>query len=138
MKANTFVKVALFLVALTALFYWQDVWAWVSAKSAVELAGDILGFALKWFYLALLAFLLTTIPHYIKPWLRVWRKKKRQERRHYRFDHDQLPTTPKAPRFDANRVLASILAGQLGMTGNQRVSRQTNPPPEETHIELRF
>jgi hypothetical protein len=94
-------KIALFLVAFTALLYWREVWGWVSAKTWNELAGDILGFALKWFYLAIFGFLANTIPHYVTPWLKLLRRKGqmqlRQSRHIRRFSrkasHPETSTT---------------------------------------------
>jgi hypothetical protein len=133
MKAETFVKIGAALAFVTALLFWQDVWTWVSNKPPLELAGEILGFCLKWFYLALMAFLLATLPHYVRPWLKVFRRngqmRLRQVRRDQRFGGSASQQV-KAPRFDANKALLALLSKQAGVQRISGSAMPTQPPPE--------
>lgn len=142
MKAITFVKIALFLVTLTALIYWQDVWAWVSAKSAAELAGDILGFALKWFYLAIFGFLAATLPHYVTPWLKLARLNGRRKLRAARRNQGgmQVEARTTMPRTNKNEALVWLMGqmakGKPSPLPPQRSALREGAKPEE--IQLRF
>ena len=113
MRAQTFVKVALVLVALTGLLFWRDVWAWVDGKSSMELAGDILGFALKWFYLAIFGFLAATLPHYVTPWLKLARLNGRRKLRDARrgCGHGQkVEARTTMPRMNKNEALLWMMS----------------------------
>lgn len=72
-NSKIFVKAALALVIIAVLVYWREVWAWADAKTWDELTADILGFVLKWFFLAIFGFLAATIPHYVTPYLKLFR-----------------------------------------------------------------
>jgi hypothetical protein len=97
MKAKTFVNIALLLVGIAVLIYWREVWQWVSAKTWDELARDIIGFCLKWFYLAIFGWLAVTIPHYLKPWLKLARVNGRQRLKAIRRGRS-VQTTTKTPK----------------------------------------
>jgi len=108
MKAETFVKIGVGLAFVTALLFWQEVWGWVDGKESMEIAQEIIGFALKWFYLALLAFLAASVPHYIKPWLRAFRRRGQAQ---YKRTKRNNRTAQQAPRQRApNLKLADRLA----------------------------
>lgn len=136
MNAKTIVKAALFLVAITALFYWQEIWAWVSAKTWSELTGDILGFVLKWFFLAIFGFLTATLPHYVAPWLKLFRHngrmKLRQMREVRRFEGSQVFKPPSTPTL--LRTLLALLSKQ---TGVKEVKQATDTQPQ-SEIKLDF
>jgi hypothetical protein len=143
MKAITFVKIALVLVALTALLYWQDVWAWVSAKSAFELAGDILGFVLKWFFIGLFGFLAATLPHYVTPWLKLARlngRRKLRAARRDRWHGQQVDARVKIPRMNKNEALVWMMSqmakGNPSSRPTQRSALREGAKPED--IQLRF
>jgi len=143
MNIKTIVKIALFLVAITVLLYWRDVWGWVSAKTWSELAETILGFALKYFYLALFGWLAVTIPHYLNPWLKLARmngRRKLRAARRSRNDGLQVEARTTMPRMNKNEAIAWMVS--------QMAKSQTIPSPRArnasrldesgTDIQLRF
>lgn len=144
MKAITFVKIALLLVELTALIYWQDVWAWVSAKTWSELAGDILGFALKWFYLAIFGWLAVTIPHYLNPWLKLARVNGRRKLRAARRDggrsSHQVEARTTMPRTNKNQALVWMMSQMAKDNPSPRPPKTNGAFGEGTkdEIHLRF
>ena len=122
---KTFLKFAIVLVFATALFYWREVWAWVSAKTWEELSGDILGFILKWFFLAVFAFIAANVPHYIEPWLKLARmqgRKRLQASRRRRNPRAAMETGHPMPRVNKDRLLLA-LAGELADKNQRRGGR---------------
>ena len=139
MNAKTIVRIALGLVFVAALFYWRDVWGWVSAKTWDELAGDILGFCLKWFYLAIFGWLAMTIPHYIKPWLKLARVKRRNMLRAARRGQP-IEARVTMPKVNKNEALAWMM-NQMARTNASPRSPQTRSAfgeRAEDEIQLRF
>lgn len=140
MKAETFVKIGLALAFVTALLFWKDVWAWVDSKPPLELAQDVFGFALKRFYLGFLAFLVATIPHYIKPWLKLarlnGRRKLRAARRGYPQQVEARVTMPKVNRNEALVWMASQMAKANPSPRTSQRSAVREGPSDD--IQLRF
>jgi hypothetical protein len=107
MKAIKIINIALVLVMVAALFYWREVWGWVSAKTWNELAGDIIGFCLKWFFLAIFGWLAVQIPHYVSPWLKLARLNGRRKLKEARRGRgQQVEARVTMPRMSKNEALA--------------------------------
>jgi hypothetical protein len=143
MKADTFVKIGLVLAFVTALLFWQDVWAWIDSKPPMELALDVIGFALKWFYLALLAFLAASVPHYIKPWLKLTRlngRRRLKAARRGRWHGQPVEARVKMPRMNRNEALVWMMSQMAKSNPSPRPSQTKGAFGEgaKDEIHLRF
>lgn len=121
---KTAVKIAVFLALLTALLYWRVVWAWVNSMTPMELAKELMGFSLKWFFLATLTFLAANLPHYLKPWLRLVRK---NGRRRYKDSAGQRVSEAAGRRVSgqqAERMALMALAQQNGVGSVRQEPKQ--------------
>lgn len=127
MKVPMFVKAAMAVLLLVALVYWREIWAWVDAKTWSELSGDILGFVLKWFYLAIFGFLAATLPHYIMPWLKLLRRNGNRRLRRARRNSHHHPVTNDR-KLNVNQAVLNFLLRKSGVEKNPPTSSHEDRP----------
>ena len=123
MKAKIIIKFALLLVFVTAMFYWRDVWAWVSAKTWDELTADIIGFVLKWFFLAIFGWLAVQVPHYIEPWLKLTRLNGRKSLKAARrgVEGRRLKVEgPQTPKVNKDALLMAFIEREMDQSRKGR------------------
>ena len=121
-------KCTLFVLVITGIVYRVDLWAWVSSMSVSERSDFAAGFLLKWIVLALLFYGAATLPHYVKPYLELFRRRGIAKVKNYR--KAQAPVRP--PRTNPRENFATQLLTRMLFKQNPPIqrSRQNNPQDE--------
>ncbi len=127
-------EMLIFLVGLctiTALVFWRDVAAWITAMTPGEAVDFIMTFALKAVVLAILSWLMYHAPEFIRPWLKLRRQTFRQKQKMTRRGLGMQSTAPRAPRLNKDQALL-WMANQLQRqtsTGTPKPTSAGNEPP---------
>jgi hypothetical protein len=137
MKTKNIINIALGLVFIACIYYWREVWGWVGAKTWDELAADIIGFCLKWFYLAIFGWLAVQVPHYVTPWLKLARLSGRRRLKAARRGNGQpVEARTTMPRMNKNQAL--LWMASLTNSNPASIPSQKHVGARDDDIHLRF
>jgi len=131
--ASGLAKCALFVLAIIGIVYRDAVWAWVDGKSISELSELTAGFLIKWVVLGFLFYAAATLPHYVKPYLELFRLKGITKVKTYR-KKTPVPSQ-KVPAQRGN--FAEQLLTRMYLKQNPPQYRQPQKDPRN-EIKLRF
>jgi uncharacterized membrane protein YcjF (UPF0283 family) len=135
MKAamKNFMIVLTIILLIAVVLFWREVWGIFAGMSVLEAMNTIVTFILHVAVATIAVYALTLIPEYVMPWLKVFKIKQRQARKARR--HGRIPEpTVKAPRLNANSMLISLLARQMGVSKNHKSVQYEEPP--SIHLDL--
>jgi hypothetical protein len=111
---RTEIKILLITMAIVTLtIYWRDVLAAVDGMTPLEIAEFLWMVTVKATVLAILAWIASTLPHIIKPWLRLFRRRGRQAWRsgpNAQWQKTQEPRLPRLPRLTAEQKFWLMMA----------------------------
>jgi hypothetical protein len=129
---NAMIVLSILLMIAVALF-WKQVWGIFAGMSVLEAMNTIVTFILHVAVATIAAYAAMLIPEYIKPWMQALRWKQRQARKARR--HGRIPEqATRAPRLNANSLLISLLARQMGASNNRTPVQREDPP--SIHLDL--
>lgn len=129
---NAVIVLAIILMIAAALF-WRQVWGIFAGMTVLEAMNTIVTFILHVAVATIAAYAAMLIPEYIKPWMQALQWKQRQARKARR--HGRMPEpTARAPRLNANSMLMSLLAKQMGVSNNRTPVQREEPP--SIHLDL--
>jgi hypothetical protein len=111
-------------IAGCALF-WREVWGIFAGKSPLE-ALDMIGqFLLHVGMLTIVGFLVTTIPAFIKPWLKVARLNGRRRLKSVRRQPQQVEARMAMPKMNKNQMIEWLVSQQVLKSNPSPRSPQT-------------
>lgn len=120
---NTYLKFLIVTGIAGAVFYWRTVWGWFVGMSAIDALDLIVTFLLKVGALSVLSFLAYNLPHGLKPWARLLRRKQARAFRGRRLAGGSVDGNPDGSKRHPYRVnkdrLLLALVGELA-SRNQR------------------
>jgi hypothetical protein len=130
---KNFMIVLTIILLIAVVLFWREVWGIFAGMSVLEAMNTIVTFILHVTVATIAVYALTLIPEYVMPWLKVFKIKQRQARKARR--HGRIPEpTVKAPRLNANSMLISLLARQMGVSKNRKPVQYEDPP--NIHLDL--
>lgn len=116
---RTEVKVVLVLMIIgTLALFWDDVLAAVNGMTPLEAAEFIWMVTVKSTVLAICAWLASTVPHIVKPWLKLVKRRQRQAwRSGPNAQWKQHQQTPKMPKWNSTERALLLWSRLQGMDG---------------------
>jgi hypothetical protein len=131
------------LLMIGVALFWKQVWGIFAGMTVLEAMNTIVTFILHVAVATIAAYAVMLIPEYIKPWMKALRWKRRQARKARRQGRANEPTVQRIPKLNANSMLLSLLARQMGSPTPRppSASRQKQfdeGATEEPRIDLKF